>query len=106
MGRSFRRNGRKQYGTSKSRERYAHARRESSNATIAATNAVLGRELGIKAKAVAKWRKLSNVEDLKTGPISPTSVPSPTRHLSRARRRGRQAETAALQAISYQILSH
>ena len=37
------------------------------------STAALSRELGIKPKAVAKWRKRETVEDRKTGPKEPRS---------------------------------
>ena len=43
MVRSFRRNGRKHYGTSSSRERHDHARRQSSNTAIASFARAAGR---------------------------------------------------------------
>ena len=39
-----------------------------------ASLAQLSRELGINPKTVAKWRKRSIVEDLKTGPSKPRST--------------------------------
>ncbi len=39
-----------------------------------ASLATLIRELGIKPKTVAKWRKRATVEDLKTGPKEPLST--------------------------------
>ena len=42
-----------------------------------ASTAALSRELGIKPKIVAKWRKRQTVEDMKTGPKEPClAVPS------------------------------
>lgn len=35
----------------------------------------LNRELGIKPKTVAKWRKRATVKDAKTGPKAPHSLP-------------------------------
>ena len=75
MVRSFLRNGREHYGTSSSRERHDHARRQSSNTAIASSSlAQLSRELGINPKTVAKWRKRETVEDMKTGPTEPRST--------------------------------
>src|SRR3546814_8074372 len=39
-----------------------------------ASLATLSRELGINPKTVAKWRKRTTVEDLKTGPKAPHST--------------------------------
>jgi hypothetical protein len=39
-----------------------------------ASLAQLSRELGINPKTVAKWRKRTTVEDLKTGPTEPRST--------------------------------
>ena len=39
-----------------------------------ASLAALSRELGINPKTVAKWRKRTTVEDLKTGPKAPHST--------------------------------
>ena len=39
-----------------------------------ASLATLSRELGISLKTVAKWRKRTTVEDLKTGPREPRST--------------------------------
>mgnify|MGYP000874487850 CR=1 FL=1 len=39
-----------------------------------ATNAALGRQLGINVKTVAKWRKRETLEDRKTGPGEPCST--------------------------------
>jgi hypothetical protein len=74
MVRSFRWNGRKHYGTGTSRERHDHARRQSSNTAIASF--ALGTEprSWINPKTVAKWRKRTTVEDLKTGPKAPHST--------------------------------
>lgn len=36
--------------------------------------ATLSRELGINPKTVARWRKRTTVEDLKTGPKAPHST--------------------------------
>lgn len=88
MVRSFLRNGRKQHGTSSSRERHDHVRRQSSNTAIhrpeghcaamarerQASLSALSQELGINPKTVAKWRKRATVEDLKTGPKEPRST--------------------------------
>jgi transposase-like protein len=40
-----------------------------------ASLATLSRELGINPKTVAKWRKRTTVEDLKTGPKAPAAKP-------------------------------
>ncbi len=88
MVRSILWNGRKHYGTSSSWERHDHARRQSCNTAIhcpaghcktmsregQASLAQLSKELGINPKTVAKWRKRSTVEDLKTGPRKPRST--------------------------------
>jgi hypothetical protein len=39
-----------------------------------ATNAALGRELGINVKTIARWRKRETLEDRKTGPTEPSSM--------------------------------
>jgi len=57
-------NGRKLYGTSSSRERRDHARRQTRKIAIAQ----LSKELGINPKTVAKWRKRATVEDLMNRP--------------------------------------
>jgi hypothetical protein len=63
------------YGTSSSRLRHDHARRQSCNTSRSqASLAQLSRELGINPKTVAKWRKRATVEDLKTGPKEPRST--------------------------------
>ena len=74
MVRSFRRNGRKHFGTGSSWERHDHARRQSCNTASQASLAQLSRELGINPKTVAKWRKRATVEDMKTGPTEPRST--------------------------------
>ena len=74
MMRSFRRNGRKHYPASTSRERHDPARHPSSDTAIAsfARNGEPG--AGINSKTVAKWSKRTTVEDLKTGPKAPHST--------------------------------
>ena len=74
MMRSFRRNGRKHYPASTSRERHDPARHSSSDTAIAsfARNGEPG--AGINSKTVAKWSKRTTVEDLKTGPKAPHST--------------------------------
>ncbi len=74
MVRSFRRNGRKHYGTSSSRQRHDHARSPSSNTAIASF--ARGAEQGTRHQPQdgAKWRKRETVEDRKTGPKEPRST--------------------------------
>ncbi len=74
MLQSFRWTGRKPYGTSSSRERQDHVRRQSSNTAIANFTLDAEPELGINSKTVAKWRKRATVEDLKAGPKAPHST--------------------------------
>ena len=75
MVRSFLRNGRKHYGTSSSRERRDHARRQSCNTAIAGFARAAEQGTGHQhPKTVTKWRKRATVEDLKTGPKEPRST--------------------------------
>ena len=74
MVRSFLRNGRKHYGTVRHR---SSATTHVGRAAIQRSQASLvqlSKELGITPKTVAKWRKRSTVEDLKTDPKKPRST--------------------------------
>lgn len=71
MVQSFPGNGRKQYGTSSSRQRHDHAPCQSSNTAIVTFALVAEPGAGINPKTVAKWRKRATAEDMKIGPTEP-----------------------------------
>ena len=68
----------KHCGTSSSRERHDHARRQICNIVIAGfALATVSLKLAINSKTVVKWRKREAVEDRKTGPKEADCGPSP-----------------------------